>query len=150
MGEGAPFASAAIALPFTSEGPWEHGCFEPDHPAKTSCPLPGLPSASNEPIHGASKSSCPHHYGGLNESIMLHRYEHGLILYCDSDPYLNSLTRNGACTILSSYSWFPSPCRSTTHVCRDSALPSSRTHLASRFRICTVLHRAVHTVSLQK
>jgi hypothetical protein len=67
---------------------------------------------------------------------MLHRYERGLILSCDSDPTwkLAYAETGGACTILLSYSWgFPSPCRSTTHGAGIPHLPSSRTHLASRF-----------------
>jgi hypothetical protein len=43
MGEEAPFASAAIALPFTSEGTWEHGCFEPDPSGKNQLSLAGPP-----------------------------------------------------------------------------------------------------------
>jgi len=147
-GGGAPFRFCNDRPTFTSE-PWKHGLFEPDHSANPTVPFAGLRFGLERTNPRRIDIVLPTPFTVVNESIMLHRYEHGLILYCDSDPIWTRLRRMGACTILSSHSWSLTPCRSTTHVAGILQLPSLRTHLASRFRICTVPHRAVHAVSLQ-
>ena len=55
------FASATTAPTFTSE-PWNMGCLSQTIRQNQLSTLPGLRSGSNEPIHGGSISSCPHHH----------------------------------------------------------------------------------------
>ena len=58
-------------------------------------PLPASLSGSKRTNPRRIDIVLPTPFTVVNESIMLHRYEHGLILYCHSDPIWTRLRRTG-------------------------------------------------------
>jgi hypothetical protein len=92
--------------PYLHKRALEHGCLSQTHPAKQA--------RTNQST--ADRYHPTHTITVVNESIMLHRYEHGLILCCDSDPIWNRLRRTGRALFSCRIPGSLTPCRSTTHV----------------------------------
>lgn len=107
---------------FTSE-PWNMGCLSPTIRQNQPSPLPALFRARTNQSTADRYRPCPHPLLVVNESIMLHRYEHGLVPRpAIAILFGTRLRRMGACTIslialLVSYS-----VSQYDTCCRDSAL----------------------------
>lgn len=91
--EEAPFRFCNDRPTFTSE-PWNMGCLSQTIRQNQLSPC--------RPPFGLERTNprridivLPTPLTVVNESIMLHRYEHGLILYCRSDPIWTRLRRMG-------------------------------------------------------
>jgi hypothetical protein len=92
-GGGAPFRFCNDRPTFTSE-PWNMGCLSQTIRQNQLSPC-RPPFRARTSQSTADRYRPTHTITVVNESIMLHRYEHGLILCCHSDPIWTRLRRTG-------------------------------------------------------